>query len=92
MIRWAKTGHGIVSSDGKYSITARGWLGGGIINWAVYDNTDNTYQDGFRYQRDAKEFAEILVAESLVSRDTESRGKKVRQSYYQTLLKRLTKS
>lgn len=92
MIRWAKTGHGIISSDGKYSITARGWLGGGKINWAIYDHTDKTYQDGFHSQRDAKAFAESLVAESLVSRGIESRGKKVRQSYYQTLLKRLVKS
>jgi hypothetical protein len=92
MIKWNKSEHGITSSDGKYSITARGWLGGGNLNWIIYDHTDNTYQDGFRYQRDAKAFAETLLADSLVSRDIELRGKKVRQSYYQTLLKRLTKS
>jgi hypothetical protein len=87
MIRWTKTGYGIMSSDGKYSISPRGWLGGGVLNWALYDHTEETYLDGFRYQRDAKAEAEIWA-----SLYTESINKKAPQSYYRTLLKRLTKS
>ena len=64
MIRWSNAEvnnrSGIMSSNGKYFITAKGWLAGGVLNWILYDFTDNTYQDGFRYQRDAKAYAEDL--------------------------------
>ena len=64
MIRWSKAEVdnriGIMSSNGRYFISARGWLVGGVLNWFLYDFSDNTYQDGFRYQRDAKAFAEEL--------------------------------
>jgi hypothetical protein len=49
-----------MSSNGKYFITANGRLGGSNLNWVLYDFTDNTYQDGFYYQRDAKAYAEEL--------------------------------
>jgi hypothetical protein len=64
MIRWSKAEVnnrlGIMSSNGKYFITANGRLGGSNLNWVLYDFTDNTYQDGFYYQRDAKAYAEEL--------------------------------
>ena len=65
MIRWTnanleKLGRGILSADGRYFITARGFLYGANLNWVLYDFTDNSYQDGFRYQRDAKALAEEL--------------------------------
>ena len=91
MIRWTNADvnnrRGLLSADGKYFVTANGWLTRGVLSWALYDFTDNTYQDGFRYQRDAKAHAEILA-----SLYTESTDKKAPQSYYRTLLKRLTKS
>jgi len=61
MIRWSKTGDGIISTDGRYFITARGFLYGATLNWVLYDLRNNSYQDGFRYQRDAKALAEELA-------------------------------
>ena len=92
MIKWSnvdveKLGRGIMSKDERYFITAKGFLYGANLNWVLYDFTDSTYQDGFRYQRDAKAEAEIWA-----SLYTESTDKKAPQSYYRTLLKRLTKS
>ena len=63
MMRWRKMhiekiGRGIMSSNGKYFITANGFLSGGILNWVVYNLNDKTYIEGFRYQRDAKACAE----------------------------------
>ena len=66
MIRWSivnmeKLGRGIMSKDGRYFITASGFLYGSNLNWVLYDFSNNSYQDGFRYQRDAKALAEELA-------------------------------
>lgn len=51
-------GKGIMSSNGRYFITTRGRIDGAALNWTLYNLEDMTYEDGFRYQRDAKAVAE----------------------------------
>jgi hypothetical protein len=51
-------GIGVMSSNGKYFIATRGRIDGASLNWTIYNLIDKTYEDGFRYQRDAKAAAE----------------------------------
>jgi hypothetical protein len=51
-------GMGVMSSNGKYFVAARGRIDGASLNWTIYNLINKTYEDGFRYQRDAKAAAE----------------------------------
>jgi|SanBayMetagenome_1026888.scaffolds.fasta_scaffold17235_2 hypothetical protein len=57
-IRIEGLGIGVMSSNGKYFIGTRGRIDGAALNWTLYNLRDKTYEDGFRYQRDAKAAAE----------------------------------
>jgi hypothetical protein len=56
-IRIEGLGIGVMSSNGKYFISTRGRIDGTSLNWTLYNLRDKTYEDGFRYQRDAKSAA-----------------------------------
>ena len=51
-------GRGIMSSNGRFFISANGRIDSASLNWVLYNLIDMTYQDGFRYQREAKAAAE----------------------------------